>query len=91
MDKKQFSERNICTTFPALKQAAWDITTQVREKFPFIKSRSIVHGKLHIRAKHKRADYVPFYKPDIPIAIKNLEAAQQTLKAELIVCLGDKA
>ena len=71
MDKKQFSERDICTKFitPALEQAGWDIGTQIREEFPLTKGRVIVRGKLHTRAQHKRADYVLFYKPNIPIAI----------------------
>jgi type I restriction enzyme R subunit len=71
MNKKQLSERDICTKFitPALGQAGWDIATQVREEFPLTKGRIIVRGKLHTRAKHKRADYVLFYKPNIPIAI----------------------
>lgn len=71
MNKKQLSERDICTKFinPALKQAGWDIATQVREEFSLTKGRIIVRGQLHTRAKHKRADYVLFYKPNIPIAI----------------------
>ena len=71
MNKKQLSERDICTKFitPALEQAGWDVTTQVREEFPLTKGRVIVRGKLHTRAKHKRADYALFYKPNIPIAI----------------------
>ncbi len=71
MNKKEFTERDICTKFitPALEQAGWDIATQVREEFPLTKGRIIVRGKLHTRAKHKRADYVLFYKPNIPIAI----------------------
>ncbi len=71
MNKKQLSERDICTKFitPALEQAGWDVTTQIREEFPLTKGRIIVRGKLHTRAKHKRADYVLFYKPNIPIAI----------------------
>jgi type I restriction enzyme R subunit len=71
MNKKKLSERDICTKFitPALKQAGWDITTQVREEFSLTKGRIIVRGKLHTRAKHKRADYVLFYKPNIPIAV----------------------
>lgn len=71
MNKKQLSERDICTKFitPALQQAGWDITTQVREEFSLTKGRVIVRGKLHTRAKNKRADYVLFYKPNIPIAI----------------------
>lgn len=71
MNKKQLSERDICTKYitPALEKAGWDVTTQIREEFPITKGRIIVRGKLHTRAKHKRADYVLFYKPNIPIAI----------------------
>ena len=71
MNKKQLSERDICTKYitPALEKAGWDVTTQIREEFPLTKGRIIVRGKLHTRAKHKRADYVLFYKPNIPIAI----------------------
>jgi type I restriction enzyme R subunit len=69
--KKDLSERDICTKFitPALEQAGWDIATQIREEFPLTNGRIIVRGKLHTRAKHKRVDYVLFYKPNIPIAI----------------------
>ncbi|MGB3207821.1 MAG: DEAD/DEAH box helicase family protein [Crinalium sp.] len=71
MDKKQFSERDICTKYitPALERAGWDIATQVREEFSLTNGRIIVRGKLHTRAKNKRADYVLFYKPNIPIAV----------------------
>lgn len=71
MDKRQLSERDICTKFitPALEQAGWDITTQVREEFPLTKGRIIVRGKLHTRARNKRADYVLFHKPNMPIAV----------------------
>lgn len=71
MDKKQLSERDICTKFitPALEQAGWDVATQVREEFPLTKGRIIVRGKLHTRARNKRADYVLFHKPNLPIAV----------------------
>jgi type I site-specific restriction endonuclease len=71
VNKKQLSERDICTQFitPALEQAGWDVSTQIREEFPLTKGRIVVRGKLHARAKHKRADYVLFYKPNIPIAV----------------------
>jgi len=71
MDKKQFSERDICTKYitPALECAGWDIENQVREEFSLTNGRIIVRGKLHTRAKNKRADYVLFYKPNVPIAI----------------------
>lgn len=71
MNKKALSERDICTKFitPAIESAGWDVTTQEREEFPLTAGRIIVRGKLHTRAKNKRADYVLFYKPNIPIAI----------------------
>ncbi len=54
MNKKQLSERDICTKFitPALEQAGWDVATQVREEFSLTRGRIIVRGKLHTRAKH---------------------------------------
>ncbi|MGB7442261.1 MAG: hypothetical protein WA919_14435 [Coleofasciculaceae cyanobacterium] len=35
MNKKQLSERDICTKFitPALEKAGWNIQTQIREEF----------------------------------------------------------
>ncbi|CAN5676317.1 DEAD/DEAH box helicase family protein [soil metagenome] len=71
MDKKQLSEREICTQYitPAIEQAGWDIATQVREEFTLTAGRIIVRGKLHTRGQSKRADYVLFYKPNIPIAV----------------------
>ncbi len=71
MNKKKLSERDICTKFitPALERSGWDISTQIREEFPLTKGRIIVRGKLHTRAQHKRADYVLFYKPNMPIAV----------------------
>ncbi|SMF14045.1 EcoAI/FtnUII family type I restriction enzme subunit R [Pseudogulbenkiania subflava] len=71
MNKKALSERDICTKFitPSLEQAGWDVATQVREEFPLTKGRIIVRGKLHTRAQHKRADYVLFHKPNLPIAV----------------------
>ena len=71
MEKRQLSERDICTKFitPAIEQAGWDIATQVREEFPLTRGRIIVRGKLHTRGQFKRADYVLFHKPNIPIAV----------------------
>jgi len=71
MNKKQLTERDICTKYitPALERAGWDSATQVREEFPLTKGRIIVRGKLHTRAQHKRVDYVLFYKPNIPLAL----------------------
>ncbi|MEI6847679.1 MAG: DEAD/DEAH box helicase family protein [Chlorobiaceae bacterium] len=81
MNKKQFSERDICSKFitPALEQAGWNTAIQVREEFPLTKGRIIVRGKLYARAKHKRADYVLFYKPNIPIAVIEVKCNNHSL------------
>jgi type I restriction enzyme R subunit len=70
-NKKSLSERDICTQFitPALQRAGWDFATQVREEVTFTKGRVIVRGKLHTRGKQKRADYVLYYAPNLPIAV----------------------
>src|ERR1700691_3011573 len=71
MNKKDLSERDICTKFigPAVKRAGWDEMLQMREEVSFTKGRIIVRGKLVTRGKAKRADYILYYKPNIPIAI----------------------
>lgn len=69
--RKDLTERDICTKFitPALEKAGWDINIQIREEFPLTNGRIIVRGELHTRAKNKRADYVLFYRPGIPLAV----------------------
>ena len=71
MDKTQLSERDICTKFitPAVKRAGWDEMAQIREEVGFTKGRIIVRGKLVTRGKAKRADYVLYYKPNLPLAL----------------------
>jgi type I restriction enzyme R subunit len=71
MNKRDLSERDICTKFigPAVKRAGWDEMLQMREEVSFTKGRIIVRGKLVTRGKAKRADYILYYKPNIPIAI----------------------
>ncbi len=71
MDKRSLSERDICTKFitPALRKAGWDEMLQIREEVSFTKGRIIVRGKLVTRGKGKRADYILYYKPNLPIAL----------------------
>jgi type I restriction enzyme R subunit len=42
----------------------------------FTKGRIIVRGKLHTRGEQKRADYILYYKPNIPLAV--IEAKDNT-------------
>jgi type I restriction enzyme R subunit len=71
MNKKELSERDICTKFinPAIEKAGWNLRTQVREEVSFTDGRIIVQGKLHTRGVRKRADYILYYKKNVPIAI----------------------
>jgi type I restriction enzyme R subunit len=80
MDKKQLSERDICTKYitPAIKKAGWDIQTQVLEEFYFTKGRVIVRGRLHTRGEPRRADYLLSYQKNQPIAI--IEAKKNKYK-----------
>jgi type I restriction enzyme R subunit len=71
MDKKSLSERDICTKFitPALSKAGWDVESQIREEVNLTKGRVMVRGRIAIRDKNKRADYVLYFKPNLPIAV----------------------
>ena len=42
---------------------------QVREEVSFTDGKVIVQGQLHTRGKRKRADYILYYKPNLPMAI----------------------
>lgn len=70
-DKKSLSEQDIRTKFitPAIQKAGWDIISQVREEISFTNGKVIVRGKIISRGKGKRADYVLYYKNNIPIAV----------------------
>ena len=78
MNKKSLSERDICTKYitPALEDAGWDKMEQIREEVTFTAGRVIVRGRLVTRGKAKRADYILYYKPNIPIAV--IEAKDNT-------------
>jgi len=69
--KKSLSERDICTKFvtPALIAAGWDLQSQLREEVTFTAGRVIVRGTQVTRGEARRADYVLYYKPGIPIAV----------------------
>ncbi len=70
-NKRELSERDICTQFilPALIRAGWDVEKQVREEVTFTDGRIYVKGQKTARGTRKRADYILYYKANIPIAI----------------------
>lgn len=71
LNKKNLSERDICTKFitPAIEKAGWDKHSQLLEEVSFTDGKIYVRGKLTARGTRKRADYILYYKPNIPIAI----------------------
>lgn len=70
-DKKTLSERDVCTKLitPAIVAGGWDVQLQVRENVHLTKGRVIMRGKLVTRGEAKFADYVLYFKPNLPLAI----------------------
>ncbi len=83
MDKKTLSESDICAKFitPALIKAGWDEGFQIRREVSFTKGRIIVRGKLHTRGEQKRADYILYFKANIPIAVIEAKDNKQSVGA----------
>jgi type I restriction enzyme, R subunit len=71
ISKKDLSERDICTKYilPALIKAGWDVDRQIREEVFFTDGRIFVKGNKSIRGERKRADFILYLKPNIPIAV----------------------
>lgn len=84
INKKDLSERDICTKFitPAIVDTAkWNRDTQIREQVYLTKGRILVKGKLHTRGERKFADYVLYYKTNIPLAIIEAKDNTHTIRA----------
>jgi type I restriction enzyme R subunit len=83
MDKSDFSERDICTKYitPAIEKAGWDKLTQFKEEVYFTDGKIYVKGKLTARGQKKRADYILYYKPNIPVAIIEAKDNKHSLGA----------
>ena len=74
MNKKALTEADIRSKFitPALVGVngnKWDLMTQIREESYFTKGRVIVRGKTVRRGEAKKADYLLYYKENLPIAV----------------------
>jgi type I restriction enzyme R subunit len=90
VSKKDLSERDICTKYinPALEKAGWNMKTQIREEVSFTDGRIYVKGNLSTRGKRKRADYILYYKPNIPIAIIEAKDNKHSVMAGIQQGLG---
>ncbi|MGE6992350.1 MAG: EcoAI/FtnUII family type I restriction enzme subunit R [Pseudomonadales bacterium] len=90
MDKKSLSERDICSKFisPAIAMAGWDLQKQVREEVSFTKGRIIVRGKLHSRGESRRADYILYHQPNLPLAVIEAKDNKHSLGSGMQQALG---
>ena len=90
MNKQALSERDICTKFitPNIVAAGWNVETQIREEVGFTDGRIFVRGKVHARGKQKRADYLLYYKPNIPIGVLEAKDNNHTVSAGIQQALG---
>ncbi|MEI2695222.1 MAG: DEAD/DEAH box helicase family protein [Saprospiraceae bacterium] len=83
MNKKDLSEADIKEKFitPAVTKAGWDEHTQLGREIFFTDGRIYVKGKITARGKRKFADYILFYKPNVPIAIIEAKDNNHSVKA----------
>lgn len=83
LNKSTLSERDICTKYitPALEKAGWDKNLQILEEVGFTNGKIYVRGKLTARGKRKRADYILYYKTNIPIAIIEAKDNNHSVRA----------
>lgn len=81
MPEQGLSERDVCTKFitPAIERAGWDVQAQVREEVGLTAGKVMVRGKLVARGKSKRADYVLYFKPGLPLAVIEAKDASHSV------------
>ncbi len=90
MNKKDLTESDICAKFitPHIVSAGWNEDLQIRREVDFTDGRIYVRGKIHARGKRKRADYILYYKPNIPIAVVEAKDNNHTVSAGIQQALG---
>jgi type I site-specific restriction endonuclease len=81
MDKSCFPKEIYAPN--VLVKAGWDIESQVLEEVSFTDDKIFVRGKLTARGKRKRADYILYYKPNIPIAITEAKNNNHSVRSGL--------
>jgi len=76
VDKKKLSETDIITKFimPAVKDAGWNLMTQIRQEVKLRDGKVIVRGQLGVRKTVKSADIVLYHKPNMPLAVIEAKA-----------------
>lgn len=90
MNKKDLSESDIKAKFitPAILNSGWDEITQIGREIFFTDGRIYVKGKLTARGKRKFADYILYYKPNVPIAIIEAKDNKHSVKSGIQQAIG---
>ena len=90
MNKKDLSESDIKAKFitPAILQSGWDEITQLGREIFFTDGRIYVKGKMTARGKRKFADYILYYKPNVPIAIIEAKDNKHHISSGIQQALG---
>ena len=90
MIKSDFSESDIKAKFitPAIIKAGWDELTQLGREIFFTDGRIYVKGRMTARGKRKFADYILFYKPNVPIAVIEAKDNKHSVKSGIQQALG---
>ncbi len=70
LNKSEMTEEDVKLKYitPAI-DCKWDKRSQMRMEYNFTDGRVIVRGNATARGKRKKADYLLYYKPNLPLAI----------------------
>ena len=90
MNKKDLSESDIKAKFitPSITGAGWDEQTQIGREIFFTDGRIYVKGRMTARGKRKFADYILFYKPNVPIAVIEAKDNKHSVRGGIQQALG---
>lgn len=92
MNKKELSEIDICDLFitPAIKNAGWDQSTQIRREVTLAPGPVIVRGELSARNKKKKkfADYILSWEPGTMIAVVEAKDNKHSVSHGMQQALG---
>lgn len=90
MDKKSLTEQDICSKYilPAITSAGWDLKYQIREQVSFTAGKILVRGKTVSRGEQKRADFILYYRNELPLAVIEAKDNKHSVGSGMEQALG---
>lgn len=81
MKKSKMTEEDIKVKYinPAIEKSGWDINKNVKFEYCFTDGKIIVGGNKTKRGERKKADYLLYYLPNIPIAVIEAKANNRSV------------